>query len=75
MNGAIWAGIAGGTIVSAFFMYAEYKKLTAPAFAQSAERRVTVAAERAVMVHLGEVYGLDAARIAAISSVARSAGL
>ena len=75
MSTAVWAGILGGTVASAFFMYAEYKKLTSPAFEREAERRVTIAAERAVMIHLGEVYGLDAARIATISSIARSSGL
>lgn len=67
----ILAGAVGGALVSGVFIFLEVRKLQSPEFARSAEQRVAASAERAVMRHLGEVYGLDAARIASITAFAQ----
>jgi len=70
MRSPILIGALAGAAVSAGFIFFEVRKLQGPEFSRSAEQRVAAAAERAVMQHLGQVYGLDQARIAAIAAMA-----
>lgn len=72
---AIWAGVLAGAAVSGFFVWREVQALQSPAFAASAEQRVGAAAERAVMRHLAEGYGLTPDRIASITRLTSTLGV